>query len=535
MNQKNMKHTPLIRLLIAFCLFAMACSGFATERPNILMIAIDDLNTSIGANRDLDNNFFNTIYPEKALRDAVAKRLTPNLDKFAGEGRQFVNAMCQAPLCGPSRTALMTGVPAHVSGFYDHSKHFRAYRTLQDAVTLPQYLKTNGYHTAGLGKIFHKPNVETLTPEGDWPDTLYSWNEWISAAGGTGSSKQGLHAYSPQRAGSAGNMTWGYSDPKEETRDWLNARFARSLLENGTATHFDLFKKTDASITLPQDKPFFLACGIFRPHLPFFAPREYYDLFPISEMSIDRELFDKVVADLDDLPPAGRSWTQLTSGKFHAVISRGEKLAGKEGQILAWKYCIQAYLACIAYADECVGEILTGLDNSQFRDNTTVIIWSDHGYFLGNKARIAKQCLWRESLNCNLIVRTPGMKAPGQPSDQLVQLTDLYATVTALCGLEKPENIMGMDIGPVIADPAAQLERQYVYSTYGEGNHAIYSNDYKLICYQNGDMEFYDLRNDPGEYTNLANLEPMQGTVAKWQQRLKDSLETARKVAARAR
>lgn len=480
-------------------------------KQNFLFIAVDDLNTFVGANRELDNNFFKSIYPDQALRKRVAARLTPHIDRLATEGRQFVNAMCQSPLCGPSRTALMTGVPAHASGYYMHNRHFRAYESLKDATTLPQYLKQNGYFTAGLGKIFHSSNVKSLTPAGDWPDTKYSWDVWITAGGGVGLGGAELQPMSPRKS----NMRFGASKlPSEETTDWQNSHFTRRLLETGKATRHDNFLKRDVTITLPEDRPFFLASGIFRPHLPFYAPKKYFDMFPTSEMAIDKSLFDQVVADIQDLPEAGRRWTQLTKGKFHEVITRGEKLGGEQGRYEAWKQCIQAYLACVAYADEwCVGEILTGLANSPYRDNTVVMLWSDHGYFLGNKARIAKQCLWRESLNCNLIVSMPGQKQRGVVSEDYVMLTDMFPTILSLAGLERPQKIMGENLSASIIDPDIKLDRKYVYSTYFEGNHSLYNQEWKYIRYNNGDRELYNLHNDPTERINLASRANWQDKV----------------------
>lgn len=513
------------RIAALILLANLSANAFAQKKkPNFLFIAVDDLNTSIGASRDMTGNFLKTIYPDKKLRDQVARRLTPNLDRLAHEGRQFTNAMCQSPLCGPSRTSLLTGVPTHVSGYYTHKKNFRTYATLKDVVTLPQYLKSNGYFTAGLGKIFHKPNVESETSEGDWPDTRYSWSKWISSGGGVNLGEAKLPPMSPK---TDGLMKFGPSSlSKEETRDWQNSHFTATLLEKGEASINDFFTKKNESIRLPGDKPFFLASGIFRPHLPFFAPRAYFDRFPTSEMKIDERLFEKVVRDIKDLPPAGRKWTQLTKGKFHEVITQGEKIAGERGKIEAWKKCVQAYLACVAYADDCVGEILNGLDHSPYKDNTIVILWSDHGYFLGDKARIAKQCLWREALNCNLIVKLPkGQKELGAISDQYVSLSDIYPTVVSMAGLDVPQNIIGKDIEALIEDPSAKLGRKYLYSTYQKGNHALYNRKFKYIRYNDGGQELYDLLNDPEEYNNLAQKPKWKNLVRKMDAELNRQLK----------
>ena len=495
-------------------------------QPNILFIAIDDLYTSIGTTKDAEGNFLRTIYPDSLVRAQVAARLTPNINQLAAQSRMFVKATCQSPLCGPSRTALMTGVPTHISEYYSHHEHFRANEQLKDAVTLPQYLKANGYFTAGIGKVFHTSKVESLTPEGDWPDTKYSWTQWVSSNGGAGLGGAKQPAMSPNK----GLMSFGPGDePKEKTNDWQNSLFTSTLLQTGKASSTDVFTKEVVTVTLPADKPFFLASGIFRPHLPFFAPKAYFELFPTSEMAIDTILFEKVKNDLVDLPPAGLKWTQLTKGKFAEVIEQGEKVGGKEGQLEAWKQCLQAYLACVAFADECVGEILHGLDNSKYKDNTIVFLWSDHGFFMGNKARLAKQAIWWEALNTNFIVRMPKQKQPGVANAEYVQLTDLYPTVVSLCSLEKPERVMGEDITPLIMDPSAKLKRKYTYSTYLQGNHSIFSGDYKFIRYENGDKELYNIKTDVFEFINLANDSQYKNILDDFDKALDEELTNAKK------
>lgn len=502
-----------------------------TDKPvNVLMIAIDDLNTALHVNRDREGNFLATIYPDSELREQVGRRLTPNLDRFARSSRPFPNAMCQSPLCGPSRTAVMTGIPTHVSGYYGHRHNFRTNPVLRDVITLPQYLKANGYFTTGLGKIFHRSTVRRLTPQGDWPDTLNSWSQWVSKGIGAALKEEGMHPFAPAMGGINTNMNWGTSVRAEETADWLNASFTRQLLEAGTASQLDVFHKTETVVTLPNDTPFLVACGIFRPHLPFYAPQSYIDLFPISEMTIDQALLDSAIEDLTDLPPAARKWTQLTNGKFSEIMTQGANVAGDEGKLLGWKYAVQSYLACVAFADACVGEILMGLERGDHADNTAVIIWSDHGYFLGNKTRIAKQCLWRESLNSVLMIRTPEMALPGTPSLETVQLTDLYATISSICGLARPQGIMGADLTPILNNPSVNLDRDFVVSTYQEGNHAIYNNKIKFIRYQNGDQEFYDLAKDPGERTNLADTVSAQEGIAHWESQLDNWLNTTKEL-----
>lgn len=514
-------------LLISGCQIQSKPKSKESAKPNFLFIAIDDLYTSIGASKDANDSFLKIIYPDDAIRAKIAAKLTPNIDKLASEGRQFTNNTCLSPLCGPSRTALLTGIPTHVSGYYMHDENFRTYKTLKEVITLPQYLKNKGYFTSGIGKIFHKPNIDQLSDEGDWPDARYSWDAWVSHGGGAGMGGAQLPAMSPTKS----NMKFGAGDePKTETSDWQNSSFTARLLETGTSSINDNFTKNDVTINIPKDKPFFIASGIFRPHLPFFAPKAYFDLFPTSEMKIDEELMNWIIADLNDLPPAALKWTQLTNGKFEEIISQGEKVGGQKGKVEAWKQCIQAYLACVAFADECVGEILRGLETGPYKNNTVVILWSDHGYFLGDKARIAKQCLWFESIKSNLIIKLPeNQKMAGTSSNEFVQLTDLYPTVVSLAGLEKPAHVMGEDITSLIKDPKAELKRAYTFSTYQEGNHTLFNNDYKYIKYKNGDTELYNLQSDPFEYKNLAYLKEYVSVLNDLDRVLETELSNAKK------
>ena len=527
MPGKGICHYSLL-LISSFLILLTGCDKNASS-PNVLFIAVDDLYSSIGATRHIDGSFLKILYPDDSLRAQVAKRLTPNIDRLASESRMFVNATCESPLCGPSRTALLTGVPTHVSGYYKHKKHFRSFKSLENAITLPQYLKAKGYFTTGIGKVLHSPKIDALTPEGDWPDTRYSWSKWVSAKVGAGLGNASLPALSPKKK----NMKFGPGkQKKEETSDWKNAAYIATLLKNQKASIFDIYTKKLETVNLPDDQPFFLAAGLFRPHLPFFAPKEYFELFPTDEMNIDSEFFDWVRSDLQDLPEGAREWIQLREGKFNQVISQGQKILGKKGKLVAWKQCIQAYLACVAFADDCVGEILNGLNNSPHKNNTIIVFWSDHGFYLGNKARLAKQCLWNEALKCNLIIKLPeNQDSPGTPSFENVQLTDLYATITSLCGVDQPNHIMGEDISPLVKYPGKKLQRKYTYATYQEGNHTIFNKEFKYIRYQNGDKELYDVKNDHFEYTNLAEVKKYTKVINQFDSILNTELQLAEKYA----
>jgi arylsulfatase A-like enzyme len=495
------------------CALADAPSSNAAARPNFLFIAIDDLNNFNGYSAKEPGNFLQIIYPDPKIRAQVVARLTPNLDRLARQSAPFVRAFCHSALCGPSRTSLLTGVPAHVSGYYLHDRHFRLYPTLADAVTLPQHLKANGYFTTGLGKIFHTSRGNATGPlKDDWADVRHSWSQWTNAPGGCNGGEPSR--FSPP---DGGLMSFGPSRLEtQEAGDYVAADFAARLLAEGTATlrtRASGGRKqagTDANaqtVTLPQDQPFFLACGIFRPHLPFHAPRKFFDLFPVAEMTgLNRASLNGIIADLKDLPPGAQRFTDFTKGKFHDVMAHARQLDGEAGEIAAWRELVQAYLACIAFADTCLGRILEGYEQSPQRDNTIVVLWSDHGFHVGSKYHIAKQALWEEANNTVLLIRDPRHPSghDGTVRRQMVSLTDLYPTIAALAGTPAPKIQIGADLTTVLRDAAAPEVHEALLMTYLEGNHSIRTPTHRFMRYQDGTTELYDLVKDPFQIRNLS-------------------------------
>ncbi len=483
-------------------------AALARSRPNFLFIAIDDMNDFAGYASEEPGNFLQTIYPDPVVRASVAKRLTPNIDKLAAHAAPFVRSYCASPLCGPSRTALLSGVATHNSGYYSHERHFRLYDTLKDVITLPQQLKAHGYHTAGLGKIFHKPEgtVDGALKD-DWADARFSWSQWVNSPSGCNGGQPSK--YSPP---DGGLMSFGPSRLKlEEAGDWQTASFAAQVLASGKAAMAFKSRKGEAaeqSIELPNDKPFFLGCGIFRPHLPFHAPKEFFNKFPTEEMAgLNRATLDAIVADLKDIPADGMRFSDYQRGKFKEVMDHSRKIGGSEGEIAGWREMVQAYLSCIAFADACVGRILQGLDASPARDNTVVMLWSDHGFHVGNKYHVAKQALWEESNRTQLIIRDPRSRSArdGHLRRQIVSLTDLYPTVCAMARVPMPATaLIGKDLAPLLADAGAPEIHEVVLQTYMPQNHSLRTPAYRLTRYNEGGLELFDMLNDPQQLNNLA-------------------------------
>ncbi|MEM9368645.1 MAG: sulfatase [Planctomycetota bacterium] len=501
---------------MAVCLSLwLAFPTASAGRPNFLFIAVDDLNDFAGYASEEPGNFLQVIYPDPELRASVCERLTPNLDRLARKSAPFVRAYCPSALCGPSRTSLMTGVAPYRSGYYGHSKHFRTYDSLKDAVTLPQQLKKAGYFTTGLGKLFHKPTGNANGPvKDDWADARNSWSVWLNHVTGCNGAKFGR--YSPRKGG---NMVFGPSRlALKESGDWMAADFAARLLESGKATMTPAERRGNdgpTGVSLPQNQPFFLGCGLFRPHLPFVAPESFFDRFPTEEMvGLNRETLEAIVADLDDLPSGAERFTDFKSGKMRVVMDHARSL-GEDEEIPGWRAMVQSYLACVSYADTCLGRLFEGYENSRFRDNTVLFLWSDHGYHMGAKYHIAKQALWEEANRVQFIVHDPRNPnaCDGRLRRQIVSLNDLYPTICEMAGTQVGSQVeLGSSITSLIDSAEAPPVHPHLFMTYQEGNHSIRSATHKLNRYKDGSMELYDMTGDPSQRTNLVDDPESQST-----------------------
>ena len=420
--------------------------------PNILMIAVDDLNDWIGPLAG---------HPQTT---------TPNLNAFAEKAMVFENAYCAAPLCNPSRSALMSGCRPGRSGVYDNNHLFRTSPVLRDVQTIPQYFRAHGYYTASKGKIFHHP-------QGLWADEG-SWEKHNRLTGNSmnrhpGATKERLNNGLPSIPGALNNMDWGGLDiALEETSDYQNAAWAVTELNR------------------EHDRPFLLGCGLFRPHMPWFAPQRNFDRFPLDTIR-DTRIDEN---DLDDVPDVGKT----VSGGLNARSDY--QTLKKHGLITA---ATRAYLACINYADECIGAILKGLEDSPYRDNTIVFLWGDHGWHLGEKLHYRKMTLWEEATRAPLYWHVPGMTTPGARCKRPVDYMSFYPTLVELCGLPEKADLDGRSIVPLLKDAAAPWPYPAI-TTRLQNQHAIRSERWRYIRYQDGAEELYDHSADEWETTNLA-------------------------------
>ena len=468
-------------MLSAMGLSLVAAQSSQQEKQpyNILLIAVDDLNSWIGA--------------------MGGPAQTPNMDALAARGRLFTNAHCVTPACNPSRTALMTGQRPETTGQYGNPGNFRELPGGLQRVTLPQFLQNKGFETVAAGKIFHQPAGKGKTP--NVLSDPESWTHQNPNNVGTGGHDVFLDEYGQARwlegamrkdiKGNAGAPyltkfgVWGItSETKEETADWQNARFCADFLAQ------------------PQDKPFLLACGIFRPHSPQIVPKEFMDKYPLHQ--VQAPVFPE--DDMKDLPAIAQT---NFSSEFVSWVKR-------KGQL---QLAMQAYLASISYADACIGEVLNALENSPYKNNTVVILFSDHGWQLGHKDRWEKYSLWRQATSMPLIISYPGMPSKGAVCEQAVSLLDIYPTVLSLNGWSLPEYLEGLTLKPQLERPGAR-RRQPAVVTFPQGNHAVIQGRWHYIHYEDGTEELYDQRLDRGQYYNLIT----QKRAGKIKRRLKVSL-----------
>ena len=420
-------------------------SGRPSARQNILFIAIDDLNDWVGCLGG---------HPDVK---------TPNLDRLAARGVLFTNAHCPAPLCNASRAALMTGIRPSTSGVYRNAQPWRESPVLRDAVTLPQHLMASGYRATGAGKIYHGRFPDPASWDDYWPDKTHTRPGDPSPPEDT-LPLNGI----PKTA----HFDWGPLDAaKEEMADWK------------------VVDRTVEELGRDHAKPFFLACGIFRPHLPWYVPQEYFARYPLGSVTLPEIRAD----DLDDVPAAARKIAR-PQGDHANVIGHGQ-----------WRKAVQAYLASVSFADDCVGRLIDELDASAHAENTAIVLWSDHGWHLGEKLHWRKFALWEEATRNVLMCVAPGVTEPGGRCDAPVNLLDIYPTVVDLCGVPRRDELEGRSLTPLLTDPGAEWVRPTV-TTYGRNNHSARSRRWRYTRYSDGSEELYDHHADPMEWDNLAAL-----------------------------
>ena len=456
---------------------APAANDAESRRPlNVLMIAVDDLRPDIGC-----------------YGSRIAK--TPHMDRLAARGVVFGHAYCQQAVCSPSRTSLMTGQRPDITRVLDLKTHFRT--ALPDCVTLPQHFKANGYHCAALNKIYHRgyedgrswsephwyPNGKTVDADpNDWT------KQTTKKVGG------GVEEYSadtPRAESGKGPATVVSDKSDDELPDGYTA--AEAVRRIATLSK--------------QDKPFFLAVGLLKPHLPFVAPKKYWDLYDPATIPGPA---------IDHLPEGAPAFAGHTNGELHQYldIPPGNPLPDDVARRLR-----HGYHACISYADAQIGRLLDALDQAGIADNTVVVLWGDHGWQLGDHGLWHKHTNFELATRAPLIVSAPGCAA-GQTANAPVEFVDVYPTLADACGLPSAAGLAGTSLVPLLRDPTGSV-KPVAMSQYPRGKgdgtdgplmgYSIRDDRWRFTAWrEDGGLkivatELYDERDDPAETRNLAS------------------------------
>ena len=456
-----MNSIKLFKSAALCCFLMMLTSTKAEKKPmNVLFLAIDDLNTWILSE------------PHRYGGKVAA----PNLRKLADEGVLFMRNYCASPKCSPSRTAVISGVAPWISGAYQNSQTPNSSPALKNAVELRKHFQNNGYYVVSSGKIGHGWKTDF---KADAPDS----------GRGTRDPEPPNAPLSPT---GRGEQDWGpIHIPEEDMNDTKHADFAIRELQ----------KK--------HDKPFFIACGMFAPHMPWYVPQKYLDMYPLD--SIVKPPVKE--GDLDDLPERGKELALDRTTVYTNALEKG-----------VYKNALQGYLASTTYVDTQMGRVLDALAASPYKDNTIVILWSDHGFHLGEKFHWQKGTLWEEGTHSLLSIKVPGMTKEKQICHQIVSLLDLYPTLNDLCGLPKPpQTLSGKSLTPLLKDVKHPWDNIAVSGyTFQKPNLdesdvflSVRTPDFRYINYGDGTEELYHKSQDPNEWTNLAKNPEYQEQLEK--------------------
>lgn len=462
-----MKNLILLNFIL---LFSSSC--FA-QKPNVLYISVDDLNNWVG------------------YLDGHPQVKTPNMDRLVDRGVAFTNAHCTTPICKASRTAILTGFSETKTGVYSNGDKWNS----DDYTLLPQYFAANEYITYGAGKIHHtninkKMFQNAFQTQQRWSpfeskDVSYTEKElpskgttnpqhFIENGPGGKSYVLPFNQMSSERAP---------KNPKGESFDWKGFDLPDEAFGDGKITSWAIEQLQNHT----TEKPFFMGLGYYRPHIPLYAPQKYFDLYPLESIQLPEVIAD----DLSDIPSPGvkRALSAVTAGTHKHVIAHDQ-----------WKNAVQAYLACISFVDSQIGELLDYLDNSPHAKNTIIVLFSDHGWHLGEKQAWGKFSGWIHSTNTPFII-CPIDSQESSLIKEPVSLLDIYPTLIDMAGLPK-SNLDGVSLSPLLKNPAMKTGR-VVKTYFGEGNFALINKQWHYIHYKEGDEELYNITKDQMEFDNL--------------------------------
>lgn len=437
---------------------------------NVLFISVDDMNTDLGCY-------------------GVSQVKTPNIDRLAKMGARFDRAYCQQPLCGPSRASMMTGLRPNTTGFVRLNDDLR--KLQPNAITMGQYFRNNDYYVARVGKIYHYGNPSEIGTNGH--DDELTWDERFNPVGIDKSQEENIIRYPGGVKGFKEKLgiSMAVWDPVSEDSEHTDGMVADKAIE--------LIEKH-------KEEPFFIAAGFFNPHCPYVAPKKYFDMYPLDEIKIQD--LESAKKDLEDVPAM-------------ALI--------RDGHPKRWPYykkttheearrCKQAYYACISFVDAQVGKLLASLEKNNLMDNTMIVFWSDHGYFLGEKGLWYKRKNFERSARMPLIMKVPGQEQAGLTRKQLVESIDIFPTIADYSGLKMPK-VDGVSLRPLLTNAKAEWDRPAITQVYLKEESQGYSirvPRWRFIEWNAGEAgrELYDQVNDPDEVHNLAENPEYANIVA---------------------
>lgn len=433
------------------------------EKPNVVFIVADDLNAWI----------------EPLGRHPQVK--TPNINRLAARGTTFSRAYCSAPYCNASRMSVFTGCLPSRSGIYQNEPFWEAplrYKTFLELI------REAGYYCFGAGKVFHgtfdyASAGRARSASATWRDSQNRPEMWDD-----------FHVNQPEPMPPQRPLNGMFDfDNFDQVLPW-NHLFDWGILpaeREDEIPDASTVEKITEFLANPTQGPFFCAAGLYKPHLPWYAPKRFFDLYPIDDVALPFVKSD----DLDDVPDIAKRWA-LNPPDHETVLKHGQ-----------WKHAVQAYLAAISYCDEMIGKILDAVEASPERDNTLVVLWGDNGFHLGEKLHWRKFVLWEEATRVPLIVAPPAGNRVLPRVDTPVSLVDIFPTIFEFADLAIPDNIDGLSLAPLMHG-IAESRGEGVITTWQKGNHSLRYGKWRYTRYVDGAEELYDQYNDPNEWTNLA-------------------------------
>jgi len=479
MERMNFRGVLIIALAVSW---ACSASAAGASRPNVLFICVDDLKPLLGC------------YGDKRIQ-------SPNIDRLAQRGLLFERAYCNQAVCAPSRNALMTGVRPTTLGIYDLGTNFRL--AAPDAVTLPQYFISHGYRAEGLGKILHVGHGNHEDPASC--SVPHFGGRSIAYLLPENQAKQGLTREEALFA----NETDVAKLPRGaayETADVNDNAYPDGQIAD------EAIRRLQAAKDKPSE-PFFLAVGFLKPHLPFCAPKKYWDLYR-------RENFE--VPSMQRPPEGAPAYAPTTWGELrqYSDIPQTGPLSGEQARTM-----IHGYHAAVSYMDAQLGRVVDALNRLELDSNTIIVLWGDHGWHLGDHGMWCKHTNYEEATRIPLLIAAPGVTRPGTRTRALVETVDLYPTLCELAGLPAPKNpqpLEGKSLAPVLKKPSSE-NKEAIFHVYprnrkGDGailGRAVRTSRYRLVEWkkpgapaETAEFELYDYETDPAETKNLASAQP---------------------------